>query len=101
MDNNNIGQGKKIRGGKEYFLSERHQAPNHVGSKKYVKVALASIARLVGASPHTPKGRGFHFQSRYIPRLQVLSPVVTLIGDNQSVFLSHIDVSVSPPFLSL
>ena len=52
------------------------------------------MAKLVGVSPHTPKGCGFDSQSGYIPRLSIRSLVRTHIGGNQWVFLSNIDGSL-------
>ena len=56
----------------------------------------------VGASSHKPKGCKFNSWSGHMPRLWVLSLVRVHLRGNQSVFPSHIDVSLSPPpFLSL
>ena len=64
--------------------------------------ALARVALLVGASFCTAKGWGFNSQPGHIFRLQVQSPVQAHMGGNQSMFLFHIDVSLSlHPFLSL
>ena len=57
--------------------------------------ALHSVAQLVGPSSPTPKGWGFDSQSGHVPRLKVPSPVGVNTGSNQSMFLSHIDVSLS------
>ena len=56
---------------------------------------LGQVVQLVGASPHTPKGCRFNSWSGHIPRLRVQSPVRAHTGDNQSMFLSHINVSLS------
>ena len=55
------------------------------------------MAQLVGAPSCTPKDFGFDPQSGYISRLQVWSPVRTHTGGNQLIFLSHINLSLSPP----
>ena len=60
------------------------------------------VARLVGASSRTPRGRGFDSQSGCIPRLWVQSLVRAHMVDNQLVFFFHIDISLFlSPFLSL
>ena len=53
------------------------------------------VAQFVGASSHTPKGCGFDSQSGHRPRLHVLSPIRAHKGGGWSVFLSHVDVSLS------
>ena len=63
--------------------------------------ALAGVAQWVGVSLGTPKGWGFDFRSGHIPRLQVPSLVGACVEGNQSIFLSHINVSFSHPHLSL
>ena len=52
------------------------------------------VARLVGASSTHQKCCGFDPLSRYIPTLQVWSLVGADDGDNRSMFLSHIHVSL-------
>ena len=46
-------------------------------------------------SSHKPKDRGFNSQSGQTPGLLVWSPVGACTGGNQSMLLSHIDVSLS------
>ena len=60
--------------------------------------ALASVAQLVGASSHKPKGHRFNSKSGYVPRLWVWFPVKACTGGwggatNRCFF--HIDVSLS------
>ena len=64
-----------------------------------IKVALAGMAQLVGALFHTPKDwgsashQGTHLSCRFNSQM--------LTGDCRSMFLSHIDASLSlPSFLS-
>ena len=52
---------------------------------------------MVRASAHTPKGCGFDSCSEHIPRLRVRSLVGACMGGNTSMFLFHIDVSISLP----
>ena len=56
------------------------------------------VAHLVRASPCMPAGCRFEPWSGHIPRLWVRTPVGACKGGNQSMFLSHIYVSL---FLSL
>ena len=49
----------------------------------------------VGASSGTPKGHRFNSQSGHIPKLQVPSLVEKPTQGNQSMFLSHISLSLS------
>ena len=65
---------------------------------KRISRAQASVAQLVGVSSPTLKVWGFNSQSRYITRLWVRSLVGTSMRSNQSMFLSHIDFSLSLPF---
>ena len=58
-------------------------------------VALDGVAPLVGASACKPKSCGFSSWSGHIPGLWVRSPLRVYMGGNQSMFLSHIDVSLS------
>ena len=53
------------------------------------------VAQLVRALSHKLKGHRFDSQPGYKPRLQVQSLVRAHMGGNQSMFLSHIDVSLS------
>ena len=59
---------------------------------------LASMAQVVGALSHRPKGHKFNSQSGHMPRLWVQSPVRAHITGNQSMFLS---LSLLSPFPSL
>lgn len=63
---------------------------------KMETVALP-VAQLIGASPCTLKGGGFHSQSGYMPRWRVQSWVGAHAGGNQSMFLAHIGVTLSLP----
>ena len=66
--------------------------------------ALASVAQLVEASSHRPKGQEFDSQSGHMPGSQVQSLAGVQMKGNQWEFLSHIDVSLPlflPPFFSL
>ena len=59
---------------------------------------------MVGASSCKPKGHRFNSRSGHIPRLQIWSPVRVRTKSNQSMFLSHINVSLLlslPPFPSV
>ena len=68
------------------------------GAVKIALISLASVAQLVGVpSPNTPEGCRFNPQSGHIPRLWVQSPAGARSGGNQSMFLSCITVSLSPP----
>lgn len=53
------------------------------------------MAQLIGVLSHTPKVWGFNFRSEQIPGFQVLSLVRKPKRDNQMMFFSHIDVSLS------
>ena len=53
------------------------------------------VAQLVGALSLTPKGCGFDPQSGYTSRLWVLALVRVHMRGNQSMFHSHIDLSLS------
>ena len=61
---------------------------------KNVCGALASLAWWVGASSRAPKGCGFNYRSGHIPGLHVQSPFWAPAGGNQSMFLSHINLSL-------
>ena len=67
----------------------RHQKCSHC--------ALTSVAQLVGASAHKPKGHWLDSQSGHMPGLQVESPVGACAGGNWRMFLSYTDVSLSLP----
>ena len=70
--------------------------------KKEKKCQIIALARWLGGlkAPYTPKHCRFDSQSGHIPRLQVQSLVRVHTRGNQSMFLSHINVFLSP-FLSL
>ena len=63
--------------------------------KKCKKMGPASVAPLVGASSHAPKGHRFHSWSGHTPRLQVWFPVEACAGGKP------MDVSLTSMFLSL
>ena len=56
------------------------------------------VTQLVEASSCTPRGRGFNSLSRHILGLRIQPLLGVRTGGNQSMFLSHIDVSL---FLAL
>ena len=56
---------------------------------------LGWVAQLLGASSHTPKGCGLDSQSGHIHRLWDQSLVGVHTEGNQSMFLSHIDLSLT------
>ena len=62
---------------------------------KYRTTSLGWLAQLIRSSSPTPKCWEFNVQSGYIPRLRVRSMVGENMGDNQLMFLSHTDVSLS------
>ena len=68
---------------------------------KILNLALASMAQLVGASSHKPKGHEFDSHSGHIPRLQVWPLVGVCERGSPLMFLSPIDVSFPSLPLSL
>ena len=70
--------------------------------KKNSVSTLASVAQLVWISSCNPEGHRFGSWSGHMPGLQVQLPIEVCLGGNQSMFLSHIDVSLPlPPCPSL
>ena len=65
-------------------------------SKNILHVALASVAQLAGASSLTLKGCGFNSQSGHMPRLHIQPPVRVDVRGNGMMFLSYINVCLSP-----
>ena len=63
--------------------------------------ALASVAHLIGASSHNPKGRGFDSQSGHMPSLHGLSPVGAGRRGNWSHLCLFLSLSPQPLPLSL
>lgn len=57
---------------------------------------LAGLVQKVGGSSRTPKGGGFDFQSRNIPRFRVGYPVGAHAGGNRLMFPTSMFLS---PFL--
>ena len=66
-------------------------------TKRYLKKKIVPgwVAQLARVLSHTPKGCWLNLQSGHIPRLWVQPPVGVCTIGNQSVFLSHIAVSLS------
>ena len=58
-------------------------------------LALAGVARMVGASSQKRKGFRFGSQTGHMPRLPARSLVWVRAGGNQSMSLPHIHVSLS------
>ena len=73
------------------------------GSKadKKARMGPGEVARLAGALFRTPKCCRVDSRPGRTPSLQVPSLVGARIGGNKSMFLPHIDVFLSPLFLSL
>ena len=82
----------KKSGLKSYFYS----------AKKTSTLALARWLSGLECCPRTPKGYGFDPRSGHIPRLWVWLPLRVQTGDNWSIFLSYINISLSlPPLFPL
>ena len=64
-------------------------------------LALACVLQFVGVLSCALRGCGFDSWWGHVPGLQVPSPVRGHMGGNQSMFLSHINVSLPPPPSSL
>ena len=56
--------------------------------------ALASVAQLVEASSHRPKGQEFNSQSGHVPGWWIQSQAGACTRGSRMVFLSHINVSL-------
>ena len=93
-----------------YFVQVLYKSGNSlekcamwVSGMRRVTRALPSVAQLVGAFSHEPKGGRFDSQSGHMPRLWFQSLVSEHMGGHWLMFLSHINVSLpislhlSPP----
>lgn len=63
-------------------------------SIKNAKPALTSVTHLVGASLRAPKGCGFNYRSGHIPRVGLIPGRGTY--GRQQIYVSHINISLSP-----
>ena len=78
-------------------ISAKLQLCLHSSKQLICTLVLSSAPHLVGASSHKLKGHGLDSRSRHMPRSQVLSPAGVHTKDNQSMFLFHINMSLSLP----
>ena len=98
---------KKMWSAVEYYSAIKRMKSCHLQQHGWTSKALrneslpSGMSQLVGTSPHTPKACRFNSRSGHTLRLRVWSLLWAHVGGNQSMVLSHINVSFSDQCLSV